>query len=119
LFRHLDFLEDAAQLLRSSLDVPPAVEVGQVLADLLKGDAIAPVVAVIVADRNRTAGKNSSDRFDNIANPIILIVVSHVEYLVGDRLSGSFETGNNGIADIFNVDQRSPRRAVARHPDAA
>ena len=42
--RHFDALEHARELIGAALGGPPAFEVGQVLADLVEGDAVAAVV---------------------------------------------------------------------------
>src|SRR5512146_1844305 len=61
LLRHPNLLEDPTQLCRASLNVPLATEIGQMLVDLLEGDAVAAVVAIVASDSDIAAGKDRRD----------------------------------------------------------
>src|SRR6185437_4285575 len=79
--------EDFVKLLGAALRRPPAFEAGQVPPDLLEGDAVAAVVAAIVAEAHRAAAEDAADDLGDLADAVILRVVADIEDLVVDGLA--------------------------------
>src|SRR5215472_11162120 len=117
LLGHSNPLEDRAQLARAELGRPATGEIGQVPADLAERGAIAAIVAAWPAETDATTVKDLPDDRGDFANPVILAVIADVENLVVYRLARRFESEDHGLADVLDMDQRSPRRTVTCHPD--
>ena len=85
--------------------------------DLVKGGPVAAVVSAWPAKGHGAAVKDLSDYGGNFANAVILLVVADVKDFVVHCLTRRLQGEDDRLADVLDVDQRPPRRAVARHPD--
>ena len=86
-------------------------------AYFLKGRTIAAVITAWLAEGNGAAVKDLPDNGGYFANTVILLVVADVKDLVVHGLAGRLQSEDDRLADVLDVDQRSPRRSIARHPD--
>src|SRR5579859_7652450 len=94
-----------------------APEIWQMAPNLLKVDGVAAIVATAWSDLQFAIGEGFSNEFGDLAHAIVLCVVADVEDLIVDRIARRFERGEDGIADISDMDKRAPRRAVGVHLD--
>src|SRR5690606_9367034 len=74
--RRPDALEDAAQLAEAALGRPLALDARQMLPDLVEADAVAAVVAAIVAELDLAAGEDPGRRLGDLADAVVLLVVA-------------------------------------------
>src|SRR6516165_2924177 len=83
----------------------------------LKGGTIATVVTARSTESDGAAVKDLPDNGGDFANAVILVVVADVEDFVVHGLTRRLQCEDDRLADVFDMDQRPPRRSVARHPD--
>src|SRR6185312_1487159 len=115
LLGHLDLAEDIAQLGRAAFGRPLAAEVRQVLAYLGEGDAIAAGVAAARAEAQGATREFGCHDLGDLADAVVLLVAADVEDLVMHGLARRLEREADRLADVVDMDQRPPRRAVAGH----
>ena len=105
------------QLAGAKLGRPLTPELGEVTTYLIEGRAIAPVVAARLAKGDSAAVKHLPHNGGDFADAVILPVVTDVEDLVMHGLARRFESEDNRLTNVIDMDQRSPRRSIAGHLD--
>src|SRR6516164_9849119 len=85
--------------------------------DLTEGRAIAPVVAARLAKGDSAAVKHLPHNGGDFADAVILPVVTDVEDFVMNCLARSFESKDDRLTNVVDMDQWSPRCSIAGHLD--
>src|SRR5262249_42816193 len=114
---HIVIGKDLTQLARALLGWPPTPELGEKATYFAKGRAIAPIVAGRLAKSNGAAIKYLSHNGSDFADAVILPIVTDIEDLVMHNLARRFDSKDNRLTDVIDMDQWSPRRSIARHLD--
>src|SRR5262245_13096586 len=109
---HVNLLEQIVELLGAAPRVPRAFEAGQMLANLIKRNAVAPIVRTLLAEGQFAAGENFRHDLCDFFHAIIVPGVADVENLVVHGVTRSRQHFGNGLADVEPVNQRTPRRAI-------
>ena len=103
LFRHVNPLEQIIELFRSASRVPGASEPWQMLANLLEGHAVAPIVLAGSSKTHTTVRKHLAHYLRNLAHAIVVRSIANIEYFIVNRLGGSLQhcdnRTRNGLAD--------------------
>ena len=93
---------------------PGRSEAGQRRLGLGKADSIiAAVRRCAGGKRDRAIGYDFGDQIGDLANPVVLAGLADVERLIVNGLAQGSQRGSVGVDDVADVNQRSPRRAVA------
>src|SRR5438874_12231426 len=87
-FRHVNPLEQIIKLFRSAAGVPSASETGQMLANLLEGHAVAPIILAGSSKTYTTARKHLAHYVCNLAHAIVVRSVTNIEYFIVDCFGG-------------------------------
>jgi hypothetical protein len=87
LFRHVNPLKQITELFCSAPRVPSAFEAGQMLANLLKGDAVAAIILTRSSKTHTTVRKHLAHDLRNLADAIIVRSIADVEYFVVNRFT--------------------------------
>src|SRR6266567_2979292 len=94
--------------------VPSASEPGQMLANLLEGHAVAPIVLAGSSKAYTTARK---DLACNLAHAIAVRRIANIEYFIVNRFGWSLQHCDNRTRNVQPMDQRPPRGPIAGHLD--
>src|SRR3989442_13040155 len=102
------------ELLRAPTRVPLRLELGQEALDLVEVHPIGPggratVLRMLDA---RPWDDLLNDR-RQVANPVVLLSLAHVERLVVDHLARRGQNGHVRACNVLDVNYRTPGRAVA------
>src|SRR6266566_2452715 len=116
-FRHVNPLEQIIELSCSASGVPGASEPGQMLANLLEGHAVAPIILTRSSKTYTTTRKHLAYHLRNLAHAIVVRSIANIEYFIVDRFCVSLQHRNNGARNVQPMDQRPPRGPIAGHLD--
>ena len=114
-----DALEDRAELAGAALGVPGGLEFRHVLADLGETDPVAAGVAAGVPDGQRAAREGPRHDLGDLADPVVAGIRADVEALARHRLPVGGQRAEHRLADVLDVHDRPPGRAVRGHADLA
>ena len=114
---HLDMRKDLVQLASAEFSRPPTPEFGEVTTYLIEGRAIASIVRAPLTKGDSAAFKYLPHSGGDFADAVILPIITNVEDLVVHGLTRCFESNDNRLTDVINMDQRSPWCSIARHLD--
>src|ERR1700722_7059587 len=102
------------QLLRPFARRPLRAKVRQDTPDLVAAHPIAALVGPAAGGVLDVASRNGFlDYVGELADTVVLFGMSNVERLVMDGLLGRLQNANNGGDNVANVDDGTPRSAVA------
>src|SRR5438105_4877397 len=100
--------------------VPLGLERGQLAADLGEiGAVVAFVRSGVLREGDLAARHRLLHDLGDLADPEVLVVAPDVEGLSVHRLAGRGEDGEERAADVLDVDDGSPGRAIALEEDLA
>src|SRR6266700_2340100 len=116
-FRHVNPLEQIIELSCSASGVPGASEPGQMLANLLEGHAVAPIILTRSSKTHTTARKHLAYYLRNLAHAIVVRSIGNIEYFVMNRFGGSLQHRDNGPRNVQPMDERPPGSPVTSHLD--
>src|SRR6266536_3015604 len=117
LFRHVNPFEQIIELSCSASGVPGASEPGQMLANLLEGHAVAPIILTRSSKTHTTARKHLAYHLRNLAHAIVVRSIANIEYFVMNRFRGSLQHRNNRTCNVQPMDERPPGSPVTSHLD--
>src|SRR2546430_2956998 len=117
LFRHVNPLEQIIEVFRSASRVPGASEPWQMLANLLEGHAVAPIVLAGSSKTHPTVRKHLAHYLRNLAHAIVVRSIANIEYFIVNRFGGSLQHCDNRTRDVQPMDQWPPRCPIASHLD--
>src|SRR5206468_7689808 len=109
--------EQIIKLLRSAAGVPSAAEPGHMLANLLEGHAVAPIILAGSSKTHTTLRKHLSHYLRNLAHAIVVRRIANIEYFIVDCFGGSLQHRDNRTHDVQPMDQWPPRYPIAGHLD--
>src|SRR5688572_22808696 len=115
--RHADPLEHLEQLLGAAAHVPARREAGQPLGDLVEAHLVVALVAAPAAEGDGAARESLAHDRGDVANLVVLAVGADVERLAVDCLARRLEGAGGRLADVEDMHQWPPGRAVGIHPD--
>src|SRR6185312_3218444 len=115
--RHLDSLEHLMQLPSAIARGEVAFEAGQLAMDLVEIDAIAACVAAWGSDAHFTSRELFRDDLRELADTVVVGILTHVEDLSANRLFRRVQATHDGIADVIDVHHGAPGTAVTDHAD--
>lgn len=114
---HIDSLEQATKFLCSAPRVPAANEPGKPRMNLVERHAVAVIVSAGRTDAEFAPREDLRNDLRDFTNAVVLRALADVEDLTVYRFGWSLGRAANRLADIFNMNDRPPRTAVARHRD--
>src|ERR1700751_3247319 len=85
--------------------------------NFLKADSIASVVTSLLAEAYGGSFEDLPDHFGYLANPVVLGIVTDIKNLIVNLLLRCREYTHDCFTDIRDMNERSPRRAIACHFD--
>src|SRR5579872_3685062 len=89
------------------------------LANLVKGYPVTPVVRAGRPEREAASGKGFGYHLGNLFHTIVVGSIADIKNLVVNRLYGSLQNGRDGPANVQSVNHGPPGSAVAVHLDLA
>src|SRR5207237_9344572 len=108
------------ELARALVRVPPRLERRDLAADLGEvGAVVAFVGPGILREGDLAARHRLLHDLGDLADPEVLVVAPDVERLPVHDLAGRGEDGEERAADVLDVDDGSPGRAIALEEDLA
>src|SRR4051794_31544704 len=108
-----DGLVRLVELPRALARVPLRLEAGEDPSDLGEvGAVVALVRAGVLGELDLAAGHGLLHDLRDLADAVVLVVAPHVEGLRVDRLARRGEDGQEGAADVLDVDDGPPGAAV-------
>src|SRR5262245_19368689 len=106
------------QLLDAAPHRPLRLEFGQRPRDLAAIDAITTEIgSAAFGVFDHAVWHYLANDFGNVANPVILLALAHVERLIMNRLARRMQDRKKRPADVLDMHQRTPRSAVALNHD--
>src|SRR5882757_5425887 len=113
LMRQLRLTKRIAELLGSAPRIPLRLEGGQRTCDLAEVDTVGARVGTRIRTELELATRNHlrNDRSD-IADAEVVCGLADVERLIGDQDLRCSERRDEGARNIFNMDDRPPRRSI-------
>jgi hypothetical protein len=104
LFRHIDVRKDLMQLAGAKLRGPPTLELGKVTTYLSEGRAITSVVAARLSKGDSTVVKYLPHNGGDFSDPVILSVITDIKDFIMHCLARRFESEDNRLTDIRDMD---------------
>jgi len=102
------------KLPNSHVGIPYRLELRHEPRDFAEVDTVVACIrARLGSIDNAAAGDNVSDYVGQFADTVILAISPHVERLVMNYVPGDDQRGGERPADVFDVHERAPWRAVA------
>ena len=92
-----------------------AIEARKLRVDPVEADPVAAIVTAARADRYLASRKLLGNDPSDLANAVVVGIPSDVEDLAAHGILGRYEGTVNGLADVLDVDDRSPWAAVTQH----
>jgi hypothetical protein len=87
LFGHVNPLKEIIELFPAASRVPSAFEPGQMLANLLEGHAVAPIILTGSPKTHTTVRKHLAHYLRNLAYAIVVRSIANIEYFIVNRFT--------------------------------
>jgi hypothetical protein len=117
LVRHVNSLEQIIELSCSASRVPSAPEPGQMFANFLEANAVAPIILARSSKTHTTVRKHFPNYLRNVAYAIVVRSIANIEYLIVDCFGGRLQHRDNRARNVQPMDQRPPGCPIAGHLD--
>src|SRR4029077_13897149 len=87
------------------------------LANLLEGHTVAPIILTRSSKTHMTARKGLAYYLRNLAHTIVVRSIANIEYFIVDCFGGRLQHRNNRTRNVQAMDQRPPGCSIAGHLD--
>src|ERR1043166_4093063 len=116
---HSDALKQFMKFLGARFDSALTLERRELHLNFVEENAITAIIPVACSKSHAALRKSMRYNARYVANLIIFVGVPDIKYLLMNNLSRRFQNASHGFANVEHVNQRTPGRAVANHPDFA
>ena len=101
--RHVDALEDIAQLLGPRQGISMASKARKLGVDFIKGHAVATIIAVVGPKGQFAVRKDVGNNLCDVSDLVVCLILANVKDLVMHKVSRGREATGDRLADIEDM----------------